>query len=494
MKKLLLLLLSFTSFVVAGCFNNCFTSCNTSNNCGNSCESHQFVPRSISTDLVYIDSMTYYQRYFKERENWFIYTGTFLYQKSRKDKKMGAAFLTHNKNQITVNQDGTGDVSAAWLGLSNSNVATPFSATFSISPERKVFGYHGNWFFNLDSWWCGLWLDVSTAVINAEHKLDCCETDENGPVFGCPLSAVGDALGSPLLHYDRFYCGLCNNEKRRTSFDDLQVRLGYNYTWCNDAVVALYLTGTAPAGRKPTDTFIFEPLVGTRHYSVGVGLNGHYGLWCNDCGDSLTLMTDINYRYVVKHHECRTFDLCSGGPFSRYLLVAAQSNPEQAIPAVNFFTQKVVVKPRSTIQWWLALNYEHCEWDLEVGYNLFWRQRESIGCIKDFCVPVGIFDINSAIDRRRTSLNNATIATAPGEIPSDAVFTPLLASNLNKESAAAGRVLTNKFYAALSWNGSVCVCIDWMAGFGGSYEFVSDHYRCNALPFWGVFGKGNISF
>jgi len=487
-NKQILLSLMLLASTVQAVFADCSDACNTSTNCGD-CGSHEFVPRSITTDLVYTDALAYYQRNFREKDKTFIFTGTYLYQKSRKASKLGAALLKGESNTVTVTQNAGGDINSQWL-----QPATPFSATLSLNPERKVFGYHGNWYFNLDSWWCGAWLDVSSAIINAVHSLNTCETDVNAVVPTCPNSAVTDALNRTELRYDKYYGGQCNNEKRRTGIDDIQIRLGYNYTWCDDNVVGLYLIGTVPGGRKPTGEFIFEPLVGSEHWSAGFGLNGHYNFWCNDCGDtSFTLMSDFNYRYVLKHDECRTFDLCPNGAFSRFLLVSPSSDPDLALPGVNFFTQNVSVTPRSTIQWWLALNLEYCAWDFEVGYNLFWRQREKIGCVNSFCTDIGIYNINPQTSIR-TTLSNATIATAPGEIPSDATFVPLTKADLNISSAEAGRALTNKFYGALSWNGDVCGCIDWMAGFGASYEFVNGSSQCNALPFWAVFGKGGVAF
>lgn len=488
LRLLVFMLLGISQSVAACCVTDCVSSCNSS------CGSHQFVPRSITTDLVYNDALTYYQRYFRQKDKWLIYTGTLLDQRSTKDRQLGAAFLTNKSNQVTVGQAGTPDINAVWLGLNNPNPATPFSAIFSIDPQDRTFGYHGNWYFNLDSWWCGLWLDVSSAILNRAHKLRCCETDVNPVIPSCPNSAVSDALNAPNQRYSKFFCGLCNNEKRRTGIDDIQVRLGYNYNWCDTVDLGVYAIGTIPAGRNPTNEFIFEPLVGSKHASAGIGFNGHYNLWCNDCGDhNFTLMTDFNYRFVFNHNECRTFDLCPNGALSRFLLVAPSSDRSISLPGVNFFTQKVKVQPRSTIQWWVALNYEYCNLDFEVGYNLYWRQKERLNCLKGFCADVGIFDINGG--ENPTSLSNATIATGPGQIAADSRFTSLSVIDLNGNSATAGSALTNKVYGAFSWNGNICnSCFDWMAGVGASYEFVSNNSKCNALPFWGVFGKANISF
>lgn len=453
-----------------------------------SCASHQFVPRSITTDLVYIDAITFRERHRVTEEGnkiRSIFTNTFLYQESNKSKTLGSAFLLGNgSNSVTVADLPPADINALWLGLFNAT--DPFSSTFSIKPQSKIFGYHLNWYVNLDSWLCGLWFDLSTAILNTRHTLNCNEV--GGLATQCPgLVNVTSALSNPNYLYDRFFCGLCNNEKRRTAIDDIQFRLGWEGSICSeDNIWGLYLIGTAPAGRKVTATYIFEPIVGSKHGSIGVGFDADYTF--NLCGCDFSVLTDFNYRYVFRHNECRTFDLTPNGAFSRFLLVALESAPATPLPGVNFFTQNVSVTPGSTIQWWLALNFELCNWDFEVGYNLFWRQREKIrsSSLTSFSPAIGIYDLG-CIGAGCTSASTATIGTfAP---TADATFVPLTTANLNLVSAEAGKVLTNKFYGAISTNGCVCECIDWIATVGGSYEFVTGSSRCSALSYWGVFGK-----
>ena len=74
------------------------------------CTSHVFVPRSITTDLVYIDAITLQKRW----EGWhdldqrhrFLFYATPFYQRSKKDAAMGSAFLLNNgTNTVTVAQD-----------------------------------------------------------------------------------------------------------------------------------------------------------------------------------------------------------------------------------------------------------------------------------------------------------------------------------------------------------------------------------------------------
>ena len=67
-------------------------------------------------------------------------------------------------------------------------------------------------------------------------------------------------------------------------------------------------------------------------------------------------------------------------------------------------------------------------------------------------------------------------------------------SNINIASGLAGRLLTNKVYGALSWTGCACDCFEWMAGFGGSYEFVVNHDQCNALKIGQCLQNGRLDF
>ena len=455
------------------------------------CASHVYVPRSASEDLVWIDALNLYNR-FKNPKKYYFNSAT-IYQDSKKSKELGAALLLGTSNTLSATQGGgAGIVNSLELGLANQAPAAPFAGTLTIHPKRKQFSYVANMYADLSDWWCGLWGDLTWGISNAHHKLNCCQTGNVGTI--CPgVETISNALGSDNLLYSKFYCDDCRDGKRRTGFEDVQLRLGLDYTWCGDNHFSPYLIGTIPAGRRPTSEYIFEPLVGSKHGSIGVGFLGDYNLdWCG-CGDdaSLVLLTDFNYRYVLKSDECRTFDLLPNGPFSRYILVVDQSAPGLPFPAANITTSRVKVTPRSTIQWWIGLNYEYCDWDFEVGYNLFWRQKERF---KGDCIPlpttVGIYNLNGCGIGAVTASN----ATMTSSGTADAVFVGIPSTAINIDSGLAGRVLSNKVYGAFSWTGCACDCFEWMAGFGGSYEFVSKHDRCNALQNWAIFGKWAVGF
>lgn len=459
------------------------------------CASHVYIPEGESENLAWINLLTYAERVRNHSDKKYFFSSLTLYKQTRhSDKFASSLLLGDGNNTLTVAQGGgAGVVNSLELGLSTQDPNNPFASTLTIKPQRKQFTYLGNVYVNLDDWWCGLWSDFTWGVTNAHHRLNCCETSTT-PSTLCPgITNVVDALSNPLLESSKFYCDNCRDGKRRTGFEDVQIRLGYDYTWCDENHVGLYAIGTIPGGRTPTAEFVFEPLVASRHASIGVGFRGDYSLdWCG-CNEntSLLLMTDFNYRYVLKHKECRTFDFLPNGPFSRYILVVDQSTPGLPFPASTITTSKVEISPRSTIQWWVGLNYEYCDWDFEVGYNLFWRQKEQL---KQNCIPlpttVGIYNLNgcglSPVTASNATMTNSGVA--------DAVFVGISPSNINIASGLAGRLLTNKVYGALSWTGCACDCFEWMAGLGGSYEFVVNHDKCNGLNNWAVFAKWAVGF
>lgn len=455
------------------------------------CASHVFVPRAASTDLAWIDLLTYYNRTREYPDKKYFFSSMTIYQQSTKAKEFGSAFLLGDGvNALTIAQPGAdGTVNSLELGLANAAPATPFESTLTINPTRKQFTYLGNMYVNLDYWWCGLWGDFTFGVTNAEHQLRCCEVGNTSTA--CPgIYNVGSALAVP--EYSAFYCNKCHTGKRRTGFEDVMLRLGLNWKWCDENNYGLYIVGTVPAGRSPTAQYIFEPLVGSKHWSVGVGFMGDYEWNWDGCDDTnLTFMTDFYYRFVFKREECRTFDLLPNGPFSRYLLVVDAAHLGDPFPAANVTTSRVDIQPGSTIQLWVGANYQYCDWDLEFGYNLFWRQKEQF---KSSCVPlattVGVYNLNGC-GLSPVTASNATMFDSG---TADAVFVPLEQTDINIDSGLAGAALTNKVYGAVSWTGCACDCFEWMAGFGASYEFTSERYRCNALQNWAIFGKWAVGF
>lgn len=476
--------------------NGCNTGCNTSNNdCGNcsggmcstdcnsSCDnqgvSTVFVPRSITTDLTLRNDLTFYNRYHDARCNFFIFDNTFIYQQSRRGRCLGVGLL--GSNPITVAQQG-GDFNSLNIGL-GSDQTGGFSSTFEVRPQRRVFAWLPQFIFNLDCLCTGFWADLSFAVARVHNKIRFCENVTTpGDITGITQTNVTEAFQALNV----FSC-----EKHHTGVDNVLIRVGYDYTYCGNDHAGIYFLGLAPTGRHNNTAQWFAPTVGNKHGGVGVGFEGDWTIYSDDCNNSdLVLMTELKYTFVFKHHENRIFDL-NNGPLSRFLLAAPADTPCLPVNITTNLTTCAKVEPRSTIDWWLGLHYNWCNFGVEFDYGLWWRQREKV-CASDFNFDsLGIFNQTCGCG---TSDSTATIATEFGTGTADPSFVELTAADVNIRSGAAQTAFSNTVSGAVSYSNVWCDQYPWYVGIGGKYEFASRKHRRSTLENWGVFGKATISF
>ena len=518
----LLLSLGVSGLNYAGGCNNdsgCNTSgsCNTSSDCNTSgdcntcssdsnCVSTVIVPRAITTNLTYRNIDSFYNRYHDARCNFFIWDSTYLYTQNRRGKDLAAGFLGQNSILVAEAGDNIG-INSINLGL-GSEVGEGFSSTLKLKPRSKTFAWLSQFIFNLDCFCTGFWADVSFAVAHTKHRLGFSE------VNGVPGDLVGQAtdLQGELNNLGVFFNspvsatttnGCCDDDTSlstdscsdsHTGVDSVLLRVGYDYTYCNNDHFGIYFAGLAPTGKQFDNSRWFQPQVGSKHGAVGVGLEGDYTVWCDDCSNSdFVVMSELLYLYKFKHKERRAFDL-NNGPLSRFLLTATSTDPFAPLVGnlLGALTPCVEVEPRSQIEWWVGLHYQWCNWGAEFSYNLFWRDRERIKCANFNFDDLGLFDNTRC--GALTSNSSATIGQAFGTGTPDATFTNLTSADVNFGSGAARRGLTHTVGGALSYSNVWCDCYPYYLSIGGSYEFASCKDRRHLPENWTVFGKATISF
>jgi hypothetical protein len=480
---------------------SCSVSCSNSfDNCNDCDVRTTFVPRQVNFDPTYELGLNNYWHYYNNAAcRPFVYLHAVpFFQKSRKGARFARCFFPGNDNKLTVREDGTGDIDSLWLGLVTARGQAPFRSSISICPERKTFGAVLYAYFDLCCFMDGLWASANFTPMRAEHRLNFRENLQSprGVVPG--RGTVSDVLTSNrFLRFGKFFKGKLS----KTGVDDIQVKFGWN-CWDTDCGHAgAYWVWGLPTGRRFNARHIFEPQVGSKHFSVGFGVNFDYMLW-QWCNSNLNFMFDFKYRFAFRHDELRSFDFCCNGELSRFLplVTFADRCPGDRAAAINFFTRCVSVEPRSTIDFWTALHYEWCGWNLELGYTLWWRDSERI-CFRNRCnnrKDLGIFDLRGVCpqpevtkDAVLTTASRATIGQSFNNAKSDAVFTNVDDCDLNPCSAAAPRVLTNKVYGAASYNGLWCDT-PWMVGVLGGYEFA--RHRACALDQWSVAVNLSVGF
>ncbi len=430
-------------------------------------------PRSITTDLTYRNAMTFYQRYNGAREAILTYDSSFIYQKSRNGLTIGAGFF--GKDPFVVSQQD-GDINSVNLGLISAQ-PEGFLSEVRISPKRRVFAWLNQFIFNFDPLIEGLWADVGFAVVKAHHTIG----------FSEKAVTPGDIPGLATVEDAFTQLGVFPTVARSTAVDDVEIRVGYDYSYCGSHYLGVYVLGSQATGPKYDNTMLFQPLVGSRHSGIGTGFRALYNLPCD-----FTLMTEIKYQFKFHKEGPRLFDLCNG-PLSRFLLVAPENNRFDAVSGTTLLKHTVLVDVRSTVDWWLALHYQYCKWGFEGAYNLFWRQSERIHCSPFTFDGFGVFDKTRC--GNLTSESNALITEGFGQGTPDPTFVRLTTRDVNFASGATRSALSHTFSGTLTYEDCLQGCYPWMIALGGRYEMAdrSRKRRGKTLENWGVFLKTSFS-
>ena len=488
MLVLFLLFCLAGSSLVASDAGSC-DSCNDSPCCTSPCARgpiHSFFkPRQITPNNMFQHNLSLYWWYHNIRCEddcaWFTAQASVFYQRSVNEHVIARYFLPCGKETVSVKEEGNGDIGSPWLNL----IAAPgqnFNATFTIRPRRSVIGAYFNFRFDLSRWLCNTWFNVAFAAMRSKHDLIYCEQKSQSPGTACSVTSVCQALTQSDWQWGKFsQCPI-----RRSGIDDVQLKLGYDWFWCECNHLSPYIVGTIPTGDPSCPDFIFEPTVGSKHGSVGVGFIGDMNIL--ECEDTeITILTDFKFRYVLKKCEKRSFDLCKNGDWSRYLQVVTKDERSNSMPGINLFTRDVEVTPRSTVDWWLALHIERGPMNLEVGYDFWWRQAEKI-TLCDFPAGWGIYDLCGDCEMNPVSASCAaicqSISISRANCPkSDPEFVEIKCEDLNLASGATPRAISNSVYGALGWTGCMCN-FPVLAGVGGSYEFGKGSSALDNFAIW----------
>ena len=420
-----------------------------------------------------------------------------FYFRSRRPSRIAEFFLPNCSNCITIAESNVAasagqatQISSPWIGLQGSAIA-PFNGQLCLCPRRTVAGAALKFDVSLSSWMeeCGckltdLWLSVFVPVVQVKHDLRASQTITN-PGNRTGLSTILDAFNNPAWKFGRISrCSL-----QHSGIDDIKIKLGATLIDNECKRVDVYGVVYAPTGRRSHADYLFEPTIGSgRHLGAGAGLHIDYALWSSDEGNALSIFADVQYAYFMRSREVRSLDLVNG-PWSRYLQIAHLDGLLVSRPGINFFTRDVDVTPRGMVDALVALDYDFCNWNVEIGYEFWWRQNERVE-LRNVCEQTSaIYDITG----RGGSLSNACICAAVpganGPVP-DLVTNPISQERYNENSAAMPRSRSHKVFGALGYDFTVCENAA-LVGVGFSYEF--GHCR-SALSQWGVWAKAGLSF
>jgi len=419
-----------------------------------------FMPRQISSDPVFEYAMTQYQIYCTADSQEYpskLYIKPF-YQHSMNKSDLAGYFFPSNKERIIIRQDGMGDVCSVWLNLfgpyvedeeNNEIKTTNYSSCFSLQPVRVTYGGCVEWYVDLDRAIPNTWFSLNTTIMQAEHALN---PHEEGGGIGTEVNLRNA--------YDAFdNCEWCvgkivRGKLKRNGVDDIQLKLGYDLQRNENYHIGVYGITSIPTGAKPCSCYLFEPIVGSRHTSIGMGFNLSKFLFeRND--RKVTFLFDFHYRYLFSGVERRVFDLTNNGDWSRYLQVVTTSEPYDTKPALNMLYFDADITPGSTLDLWAALHYEYRNLNLEVGYNFWWRTGERAKICGCFKPGYYIYDLTSGCDPEFTCSPCANISQAAegsNTVTSTTDCHELELTDIDLCSGLHPRCCTHKFYGALSYH------------------------------------------
>jgi len=336
---------------------------------------------------------------------------------------------------ITISGSQVTDRSATdWLA-DYFYLPTDFQSTIRFKPVIDNFTFDLQWFFGLDEWYKGLYLQLYAPIVHSRWDLNFCErvinpgTDDHAPGY-----FNGNATGIPrnelLNSFSEFACGytikptttlqpviyqpldkaqIKQKKHIRTRVADVRATLGWNAILNENGRFALQLQGAAPTGNKPEGEIFFESIVGNGyHWEFGAGISGHYIGYRNEDTDAhCGIYFDATITHLFAKRHTRTFDLF-GKPFSRYMLAEKMSSQvsdlkggdtagtavaptyqftNQIAPLANLTTVQIDAQVSVQVDLVVMLNHTHGNWSYDVGYNFWYRGCDSFSRIPE-CEPL----------------------------------------------------------------------------------------------------------
>jgi hypothetical protein len=386
--------------------------------CGSGCRT-KFLPISVGENRArdYVE-VTRFQ-FLPNQDDWNWHASVAIeYQQNFDRCRLGKYFFPTN-NTLTAGGCGVAgvDIRAVDLGLSST-----INATLRIEPKITNWVIEPALYVGLDRWIEGLWFWFKVPVAHTRWNLDCCETRtaNGGATFNPAPTGAGasstnkqEALKSNLAPYTTnstatvcsvgattltaalagvAFCDAsalcagkiecCGSSKTRVA--DLPIHLGYNFINQDNGYLGIYGRLVLPLGNRAEADRLFAPAIGYGRWQLGAGLNGRIQLYDKDEDTQVNLFGDLSATYIFKRSECRVFDMAGLGCMSRFtLLKEADTNGNYTGNLVHFadlFSACVKSGFSWNIDGLLFLDLKHKGWNVDLGYEFQYRNKEKIDC------------------------------------------------------------------------------------------------------------------
>jgi len=425
-------------------------------------------------------------------------TLAYNYERSFHNRRLGAALfggdgiLRFAGSQVADRQSD--ELIADFFGLSSA-----FRGNIAFAPRIQNHIVDASWYIGLDNWKQGSWMRLQTAFAHTSYELNyvCgCDTSvttsaANGAFTSCE---VEDAAAATILTGTPSACDLIVEaldgsglfgdmqtawtsgkfhfgKRHVNALADIDVDLGYNFKNKECYSLGIYAKAVIPTSHKPNSEYVFTiPGGNGGHFELGGGLTAHKQLWTSKCsGANFAFYFDGYVTHMFKNTQCRLFDFCDNGAYSRYLLLKEfDSNGADYIynghlaRATEFNNRKVNVSvgARSELAFKFAWRSDKITskcgiWGIDFGYNLSAQTAEKISWLCDSCTNTttryGIQGLNGVCCN--SYVTNATeITTGPttsrvdNTLDNASMYTPIYQGN---------GTIPQSSTVCLAWNSTV---------------------------------------
>ena len=441
---------------------------------------------------------------------------TGFYKDSNSGDDLAEYFLVNNKHTIAVTESAAiattissmTDVTLEYLihDLAATNVNK--TASLSLDPQTQSYGVRIDYHQDLDKILKGLYLKANLPIVHVENNVKIKTSGTDLLAHAATGLTADTAASTVLLNY---FNGSFSNttiaankqaalthakltgHQDETGVADIDIALGYKFLNKHNYYASLAIAITIPTGNEADGVYAFEPIVGNgQHFGLGGDFNAQAKVW-GDCNHNLKLNLMIKYRYLFESSEKRTLQM-NNRPFSQYFLLVpagAAAVIANLIPAANVLTKNCDVTPGSQFDGILGLAYNNGGFNLDLGYNMYFREGESVH-LKD-TITLGSYAIAARNFNVGTQAVPAIIVAADNITDGGAAngtASIVQVEHTNITAAETPSQFTNSIYAGFGYYFK-----EWetplLLGLGGKYEWASK----NSSPDqWDVYGKIGIGF
>lgn len=428
-----------------------------------------------------------------------------FYQKSQEGDEIGKYFgIGNQKNSFKV---GSNDALIADNVDIRNNLLihdathennSALRGTVTFDPEQEVWGSRFDLFQELDCLLNNVYFKVSAPLVHVANDMGMQITDPTNAVVqaepvgptdtefsledffkgNVSISAAGSTnLQSPLQK------AKIAGRRTATGIADIDLSLGYKLYDKERCHIFLSVDGTIPTGNTVRGDYLFEPIYGNgRHWALGGSLDAGATLWdsCSGCY-KVRLLGTAHYKYLFEATENRTLSLnfqdgnLKNAPLGHYFLIGRNGQQNLPLfPAANILTQPLDITPGNMVDSMIMLAFHAKSFTFDLGYNLFWREHETVHLKQDFIQP-NTFGVANPIYQTNAVFDFAmgarvTQIISPKDINLNAVTTPSL--------------LTHKIFAGLGYTSYKDCENIYSLGIGGSYEFASTNVDLENFALW----------